>query len=94
MTAEEIINAVSAITGVSVYEMIAPGRQSRRILSRTLAIHEIRRTCVGYSLQDIGELFGMHHSNIAHSLTRHRRLLDVDLAYLRAARRLSDINTK
>lgn len=92
MTAEEIINAVAALTGVSVEEMITPGRQSRKVLARTLAAHEIRSTCVGYSLQDIGELFSMEHGNIAHSLTRHRGLVKTDTAYQRTAARLSEMN--
>lgn len=92
MTAEEIITAVSALTGVTVEDMTSPGRQTRKVYARTLAAHEIRSTCVGYSLQDIANLFGMDHGNIAHSLTRHRGLVKTDPAYQRAASRLSEIN--
>lgn len=92
MNAEEIINAVAALTGVAVEEMITPGRQARKVFARTLAANEIRQSCVGYSLQDIGELFSMDHGNIAHSLTRHRNLMQTDPAYRRAASQLSEMN--
>lgn len=92
MNAQQIINAVAALTGVAVEEMITPGRQARKVFARTLAAHEIRSSCVGYSLQDIGDLFGMEHSNVAHSLQRHRGLVQTDPAYQRAAARLSAMN--
>ena len=92
MNPSEIIQAVSELTGVAVEEMSAPGRQTRKVMARTLAAHEIRSSCVGYSLQDIGDLFGMEHSNVAHSLQRHRGLVKTDTAYQRAAARLSAMN--
>ena len=92
MNHAEIIRAVSALTGVTVKDMTSPGRQTRKVFARTLAMHEIRSSCVGYSLQDIGNLFGMDHGNVAHSLKRHRGLVKTDTAYQRAALRLSAMN--
>jgi len=88
MTPEQIIEAVAELTGLTVEEMIHPGRQLRKVHARTMAAHEIRRTCVGYSLQDIGNLFGMEHGNVAHSLNRHHALIHGDPAYRRAHARL------
>lgn len=92
MNPQQIIEAVASFTGLTVEVMTSPGRQSRKVHARTLAAHEIRSSCVGYSLQDIGNLFGMDHANIAHSLKRHRDLLQTDPAYQRAAARLSAMN--
>ena len=92
MTATEIIETVSKLTGITPEEMKTPGRNSRRVMARTLAANEIRTSCMGFSLQDIGDLFGMGHSNIAHTLTRHSTLMQVDSAYQRAAKHLSQMN--
>jgi len=93
MTAEQIITAVSDITGVTIEEMIAPGRLTRRVYARTLAAHAIRTTCAGWSLQDIGEIFSMKHNNIAHMLTRHRRLATTDHGYMLAVEQLNNLTT-
>lgn len=93
MTPDQIIAEVCRITGVAEAEMKSPIRRRREVYARTLAVHEIRSSCLGWSLQNIGDLFGTDHSNIAHSLRRHRDLVAADTTYRRNAETLSLNNT-
>ena len=93
MNPEEIIAEVSRLTGVTVAEIKSAVRRRREVYARTLAVHEIRSSCLGWSLQNIGDLFGTDHSNIAHSLRRHRDLIATDTTYRRNAETLSSNNT-
>ena len=93
MNPEQIIAEVSRLTGVAVAEIKSAARRRREVYARTMAVHEIRSSCLGWSLQNIGDLFDTDHSNIAHSLRRHRDLIATDTTYRRNAETLSQTTT-
>lgn len=92
MTPAEILASVAEITGVTVSAMTSKGRQSRTVYARTMATHEIRRQCLGWSLQNVGDVFGRHYTDVLHDLRRHKDLIETDRAYAAAFQTLSKPN--
>lgn len=81
MTPDEIIQAVSSLTGVPAETMKERGRQTRTVYARTMVSQLIRSQCVGWTFQDIGKFLQRHHTNIIHDMIRHRVLIQIDAAY-------------
>lgn len=79
-----IIRAVSLETGVPISDIKSKCKKFRIVYARTMAMHLIRKLCLGISLSETGDEFGKDHSNVAHSLKRHERLLIADSGYLEA----------
>lgn len=84
-----IIRAVSLKTGVPMSDMTSRCRRSRVVYARTMAMYFIRKMCLGISLSETGEEFGKDHSNVAHSLRRHRVLMGTDSVYAEKCRAIS-----
>ena len=91
MSLSEIIDRVSKITGVSREAMVRKGRQSRTVFARTMAVHAIRTTCNGWSLQNIGDIFSRDHTSVLADLRRHADFMAMDKNYLAAYIKLTTL---
>ena len=81
MKADDILEAVSALTGVPAETMKGPGRHARTVYARTMVSQLMRKHCVGWTFQNIGEFLHRHHTIIIYDLVRHKVLIQTDAAY-------------
>lgn len=72
---QRIIEQVASKHKVTLAEMKGQGRNQRYVKARQEAFYRIRKEC-GYSLPEIGQLFGgRDHTTILHGIRRHEAML-------------------
>ena len=86
MTVFSVIEAVSAVTGVSPAEITGPRRTNRICFARFLTMAGVRIAFPWWALIDVSQAVGRgDHATIYHGLCRYRTLFDTDKHFRNAA---------
>lgn len=72
--AQRILKRVSAVSGVSVFEMRSENRQDRAVKARHIAMYLIREQ-VGYSFPRIGRIMNKHYTTVINACEQMERAL-------------------
>lgn len=68
-----ILAQVADAHNLSPEKLLSKSRERRIVYARNEAIQRMRRELPYYTLQDIADVFGMHHTSVMYALGRVKR---------------------
>ena len=77
-----ILDVVAHETGTLKEEMLSTSRRRDVTDSRFIA-YVLMREFLSYTIEEIGMIFGRHHSTVVHALNRHGEIVQIESAYRR-----------
>lgn len=73
----ELLKIISSCTGIDEKMILSKHRGRKYVNARQLLCYYLR-TKYKYRLQEIGNLFGMHHSSIMHNIQMIKTMLEIN----------------